>query len=181
MSHFNHLLFPQVVQRGADVASDAWIYTRCSIYLTDAERWCWQQPGMLCVPLFPALASSSLPRQCMWVWQQPFRETGDNLELPTSFFQARKARFPRDEIKYILLFHFGDNCIATSMELEWKDCNIAIKEVAQLHSNRFEQLQLFLDVSVMSVLFRSLPEFANMRLPHGTWQQEKNPEREILQ
>lgn len=44
---------------------------------------------------------------------------------------------------------------------KWKDCKMAIKEVAQLHLNGFEQrLLLLLDVSIMSVLFRSLPEFA---------------------
>lgn len=89
------------------------------------------------------------------------------------FFRARKVRFPRDRIECVQLFHFGDNCIATSMAAEkWKDCRIAIKEVARLHSNGFEQLLLLLlDVSVMSVLLRSLSEFADMRLPHGTKQQ----------
>lgn len=89
------------------------------------------------------------------------------------FFQARKVWFPRDRIEYIQLFHFGDNCIATSMAAEKrKDCKIAIKKVARLRLNGFDQqLLLLLDVSVKSFLFRSLPKFADMRLPYGTKQQ----------
>lgn len=154
--------------------SHAWIYNRCLIYLTDAEQWCWQQQGMSCVcpcslpwhpPAYPGNAggpdsSFSGGQEETWGFQHPF-------------FQARKAWFPRDRIEYIQLFHFGDNCIATSMAAEkWKDCKIAIKKVARLHLNGFDQqLLLLLDVSVKSVLFRSLPKFADMRLPYSTKQQ----------
>lgn len=135
----------------------------------------WQQLGMSCVrpcsltwhpPPHPGSAGgsdSSLSgrRQAIWSFQHP----------P---FQVRKARFPRDGIKYMQLFHFGDNCIATSMAAEkWKDCKIAVKEVARLHSNGFEQQLLLLsDVSAISVLSRSLSEFSDMTLPYGTKQQK---------